>query len=94
MTAITEITPIVSALFLIIVVERLMQGLIAPIFEKFSLDKFYLMYISWVVGGALVYISGINLFTPYIADPLIGQILSALAAGGGSNLLHDIFDNK
>ncbi len=79
------------AAFLVVVVNRLVAGLVTPIFEKFSLDKFWLMYIAWVFGGALVFLSGVNLFDAYLPDPLAGQLLTALVAGGGANLLYDVF---
>lgn len=85
-------SPIEIAIFIIVVNERLVAALCNPIFEKYNLDKFWLLYVSWLTGGVLVWLTGVNLFASYISNPLIGQILSALVAGGGSNLLHDIFD--
>jgi len=34
----------------------------------------------------------VNLFATFIPNQLIGQILTAIVAGGGSNLLHDLTD--
>jgi hypothetical protein len=82
---------LVAALFMATVANRLVEGLITPIFTKFAWDKFWLTYIAWAVGGVLVWLSGINLFEAYLPSPLAGQILSALVAGGGANLIHDLF---
>ncbi len=82
------------AAFLATVANRLVAGLITPIFDKFALDKFYLMYVAWAVGAVLTWFSGINLFGGYIPDPFVGQILTAIVTGGGANLLHDLFDGK
>lgn len=88
----TVIAAITAATFLAIVANRLVDGLITPIFDKFELDKFWLLYISWAVGGVLVWLGGVNLFGEYIDSELIGQILTAIVAGGGANLIHDLFD--
>jgi hypothetical protein len=81
-----------TAAFLVTVTNRLVDGLITPVFDKFSLDKFWLKYIAWVVGGVLVFVSGIDLFASVFVYPVIGQVLTAIIAGGGANLLHDVFD--
>jgi hypothetical protein len=88
------LTALVVAGLLAIVAERLVAGLVTPLFTKFKLDTFYLLYVSWAVGGVLVYLSGANLFAAYIPNPLTGQILSAVVAGGGANLIHDIFGSS
>jgi hypothetical protein len=74
--------------------NRLVAALITPIFDKYELEKFWLMYVAWAVAGILVWLAGVNLFEEWIANPLIGQILTAVVAGGGSNLLHDLVDGK
>lgn len=80
------------AIFLIIVNERVVAAFFQPIFDKFNLDKFWLTYLAWVTGGLFIWLSGVNLFASYLPNVLLGQILSAIVAGGGSNLLHDLFD--
>jgi len=47
-----------------------------------------------VTGGLLAWLTGVNLFTGFLTSPLAGLILTAIVAGGGSNLLHDIFKPK
>lgn len=79
---------------LAVVSNRLVAGLIAPVFEKYSLDKFWLTYVAWLVGGVLVFASGLNAFAEYLPNPLLGQVLTALVAGGGANLIHDIFNRS
>lgn len=75
-----------------VLANRLVAALVTPIFEKYKLDKFWLMFVSWAICGLLVWFSGVNLFGGYFATPLIGQILTAVVSGGGSNLLYDITD--
>jgi len=79
------------AIFLAVAVERFVAGFITPIFDKFSLDKFWLMYVAWILSGVLVFLAGINLFSDLLPDlnPVVGQIISAFLGGGGANILHD-----
>lgn len=74
--------------------NRLIAVLITPIFDRYGWDKFPLMYIAWVVAGVLVFASGINLFANFIPNAIIGQLLTAVVAGGGGNILHDISDQQ
>lgn len=85
----------VTALFLSVASNRLVEAFVAPIKQKWpALDLWWLVYVTWLVGGGLSYLAGINLFAEVVpALPLLaGQVLTALVVGGGSNLLHDLFD--
>ena len=75
-----------------ILANRLVSGFITPIFDKYNIDKFWLMYVAWGLSGLLVWLSGVNLFEGYIPDMLVGQILTAVVAGGGANIIHDLKD--
>ena len=75
-----------------VLANRLVEMLITPLFDKFEWDKFPLMYIAWAFAGVLVFLAGVNLFAEFIPNELIGKILTAVVAGGGSNLLHDLVD--
>ena len=79
------------AAFLATVTNRLVEGLIKPVFVKYKWDKDWLMYIAWAIGAALVLATGITLFPGVFVYPIVGQILTALVAGGGANLLNDLF---
>lgn len=79
---------------MMVLANRLVAALVTPLFEKLNLDKFWLMYASWIVSGVFVWLSGVNLFSSLIASPLVGQILTAIVAGGGGNLLHDLADQQ
>lgn len=78
--------------FLATVTNRLVEGLIKPVFVKYHLDTFWLMYVAWAVGAGLVFAANINLFPGVFTHPVIGQVLTALVAGGGANLLNDLFN--
>lgn len=75
-----------------VLANRLVEALIKPIFVRYNLDKFWIMYIAWGVAGLLVWLAQVNLFAEFIPNPLVGYILTAIVAGGGSNLLHDLVD--
>jgi hypothetical protein len=72
--------------------NRLVAALVTPIFDKYELDKFWLMYVAWAVAGVLVALAQVNLFAEYIPSSIVGLVLTAVVAGGGSNLLHDLVD--
>lgn len=75
-----------------VIANRLVAALITPIFEKYELDKFWLLYIAWILAGVMVAFTDVNLFTSWIPNELVGKILTVIVAGGGSNLLHDLTD--
>jgi uncharacterized membrane protein HdeD (DUF308 family) len=75
-----------------ILANRLVAMLVTPIFDKYEWDKFWLMYVAWVISGVLVFLAGVNLFEAFIPNELIGKILTSVVAGGGANLLYDLTD--
>jgi len=87
-----DVTTLGVVIGMMVLANRLVAALVTPIFEKYSLDKFWLLYIAWILAGVMVAFTDVNLFTSWIPNQLIGQILTAIVAGGGSNLLHDLTD--
>jgi len=77
---------------MMVLANRLVAALVTPLFDKYGWDKFWLMYPAWVLAGVFVWFTGLNLFAAFIPNELIGKILTAIVAGGGSNLLHDLTD--
>ena len=92
------ILPVAIVGFLATVAEAIVEGFIAPIFdryEKLKPHKFWLFYVAWVVSGVLVFLSGVNLFEQFIPDyAVVGQVLTSVIAGRGSNFLHDLFSAR
>lgn len=84
--------------FLATVAEAIVEGFIAPVFdryEKMKPHKFWLMYAAWGVSFVLVLLSGVNLFAEFIPDyAMVGRVLTAIVAGRGSNFLHDLFSAR
>lgn len=75
-----------------VLANRLVAALITPVFDKYGWDKFWLMFVAWIASGLLVWLADVNLFATFIPSVLVGKILTAIVAGGGSNLLHDLTD--
>ena len=87
-----DVTILGIVIGMMVLANRLVAMLVTPIFDKYSLDKFWLAYPAWILAGVFVWFTGVNLFASFIPNALIGQILTAIVAGGGSNLLHDLTD--
>ena len=86
--------PLVLALLLGIstLANAIVAAIVSPFFEKYSLDNFWIMYISWVVAGALVFLANVNLFAGVFENQIVGLIVTAIIAGRASNILHDLTD--
>ena len=72
--------------------NAIVAAIITPIFEKYHLDNFWIMYIAWVVAGVLVFLANINLFASVFPNQIVGLLVTAVIAGRASNILHDITD--
>lgn len=86
--------PILVAGTLVVVVNRIVEAIAQPLrAKKPDLDLFWLMYVSWALSAVLIFTTGANVF-PFFAPPyeVAGQVLSAIAIGGGSNILSDVLD--
>jgi hypothetical protein len=85
----------VTASFLALIANRVIEAFVAPIKKKYpELDMWWLIYPSWVFGGLLAWLAGINLFASLSLPEVAGRILTAVVVGGGANLIADIFSNK
>lgn len=87
-----DVTLLGIVIGMMVLANRLVAMLVTPIFDKYDWDKFWLAYPAWILAGVFVWFTGVNLFASSIPNALIGQILTAIVAGGGSNLLHDLTD--
>ena len=87
-----DITVLGVVIGMMVLANRLVAALVTPLWDKYGWDKFWLMYPAWILAGVFVWFTGLNLFATFIPNELIGKILTAIVAGGGSNLLHDLTD--
>jgi len=87
-----DVTILGIVIGMMVLANRLVAMLITPLWDKYGWDKFWLAYPAWILSGVFVWLTEVNLFATFIPNQLIGQILTAIVAGGGSNLLHDLTD--
>ena len=80
------------AVLLAVVNRAIVDYLAAPIKQHYpNHDTWYLVYVAFVIGGVIGWLSGVNLFGGIeTMAPITGRILTACCIGGGANLLHDI----
>jgi hypothetical protein len=85
--------------FMILVAERLVEFL-EPIFHPVLVwlqttlrlpDGWITMVFSWLVVGAIVAATELNVFAPFIPRVWVGRVLTVIFCGGGSNMLHDVW---
>ncbi len=85
---------IATALFLALAANRVIEAIVAPVKQRYpNLDLWWLIYVSWIGGGALSFAAGVNLFATLLPalNPTVGLVLTALVVGGGANLISDLF---
>lgn len=84
---------LVIALFLATVNMAVVNYLTEPVKKKYpNMDFWWLIYVALVTGFAIGFIADINLFADYFANVLMGRVLTGILVGGGSGLIHDVFD--
>jgi len=85
--------PLAIGLFLAVVNQKLIDFLAAPVRIHWpDLNLWWLIYVALATGAAIAWLSGVNLFSTCIDDGLLGRVLSCILVGGGSSLIHDVFD--
>jgi len=84
---------VAMALFLAYLVEVLVEHFVGKPLEKLypELDRWWLIYVALVVGGLITWLSGLNIFVG-LTPELLGQILTCIVVGGGSELLHRLIE--
>lgn len=83
------------ALFLAVANKSIIDNVFAPVKEQYpNLKWWWVIYVSLVTGFAISWFCEFNVFTIYISNPMVGRILTGFVVGGGSSLIHDIFDRK
>jgi len=83
--------PMTVAAALVVVANRIVEGILIPIRQRYpGLDLWWGAYLSWLIGGLLLFGAGINLFPMF--PELLGRLVTAIAIGGGASLLSDGID--
>lgn len=90
---------IATALFLALVLEKLIEMLVKPALpEQYSA---YTIYVSAVLGVLFAYGLNVDLVTPTLeqagitpALDWVGKLITGLVLAGGSNLIHDLWPSE
>lgn len=81
-----------AAVVAAIVLMRLVEQIVKPFFERYALDKFWLAYITLVVGGVLAWFTGLNALPVFAESPVVGRVLTCLIIGLGPSFIYDLLD--
>mgnify|MGYP001000302444 CR=1 FL=1 len=75
-------------------VEGFTEAVFKPLLLKLNIDVWWLFYIAFVIGCALGWFSGMNLFPQWFASSVtVGRIVTAAACGAGPSFLYNLADN-
>ena len=86
---------ITNILFLASLNKVLIDYLSTPVKRHYpELDLWWLLYVALGTGAVIGWLSGIDAFPNMFADGVTGRILTAVLIGGGSSLIHDVFDGN
>lgn len=83
---------------LAVLIERLIESFVAPLFEKKHWDGIYLRYVAIALGVGLTVAGNLNALAlaPGLSSihPVIGSVLTGILIGGGASLLHEFLPQK
>lgn len=78
--------------FLAVLVKALLDYVAAPVRAKWpEVDLWWFDYVALAVGAVVAWLAPLNLLGDYVANELLGRVLTALLVGGGAKLLNDVF---
>lgn len=60
--------------------------------RKPEIDLWWLLYVALITGFLIAWFAQVNLFVAQIPNEVLGRILSGILVGGGSSLIHNVFD--
>jgi len=86
---------IATVLFLSVANKSIIDNVFAPLLKRYpDKDWWWVIYVALVTGFAISWFSGVDVFSTYIQEPMVSRVLTAFCVGGGSSLIHDIFDSN
>lgn len=77
-----------------LVIMRLVEVIVKPIWEQLAWPAFWLRYVSLAIGAALAWFTGLNGFPVFGVEPLVGRVLTCLAVGIGPSFIFELTDKK
>ena len=79
--------------FLAAVNTAVINYLVEPVRQRYpEADLWWVLYLALATGFGISWFGGVNLFEAQIANELLGRVLSGILVGGGSSLIHNVFD--
>ena len=72
-----------AAIVAAFVITRLVEAIIKPLWLRFKLDAFWLLYVALAIGAALGWFTEINALPVFGKFPVIGRGLTCLLIGLG-----------
>ena len=93
------LTPLELGFLLAAAVNRIVEYLKRPIetyleSKEIEFSWWWLIYPTYVMGGILSWLAGLNYFAGVFGNPVIGLVLTAAIVGGGANLINGIFGDN
>ncbi|MBM3187681.1 MAG: hypothetical protein FJZ90_03055 [Chloroflexi bacterium] len=89
-----DIEQLGAAIAAAFVVYKLVEAVIEPIWTRYLLDRFWLLYIALAIGAPLGWYTGINALPVFGVSPVVGRILTCLVIGLGPSFIHDLTDGN
>ena len=77
-----------------LLLSKFIDAAIKPVWDKFGLDHFYLLYVALALGVPLGLATGVNAFPIFASWPLVGRGMSALIVGLGPSFIYDLVDKE
>lgn len=81
-----------AALVAAFVIERIVDAIVSPLFDKLGWDRFWLLYVAWAVGSGLAWATGLNALPVFAEVPAVGRVLTCMVVGLGSSFIYDLVD--
>jgi len=89
-----DIEQLGAAIAAAFVVYKLVEAVIEPIWTRYLLDRFWLLYIALAIGAPLGWYTGINALPVFGVAPVVGRVLTCLVIGLGPSFIHDLTDGN
>lgn len=89
-----DIAQLGAAIVAAFVVRQLIEALVKPVWTRYQLDSFWLLYVALGIGAPLAWFTGLNALPVFGLAPVVGRVLTCLAVGLGPSFLHDLIDGK
>ena len=89
-----DIEQLGAAIAAAFVVYKLVEAVIEPIWTRYLLDRFWLLYIALAIGAPLGWFTGINALPVFGVAPVVGRVLTCLVIGLGPSFIHDLTDGN